>query len=78
MALAGGGIQGGRVVGATSPTPDLEAKDKTINVENPVGVSDVHATVLQALGIDFREELYTPIGRPMVISDGEPLGQLLS
>ena len=78
VALAGGGIQGGRVVGATSPTPDLEAKDKTINVENPVGVSDVHATVLQALGIDFREELYTPIGRPMVISDGEPLGQLLS
>ncbi|MCA9179649.1 MAG: DUF1501 domain-containing protein [Planctomycetales bacterium] len=73
VALAGGGIPGGQVVGATSPEPNLEVKDKTTNVEQPVQVQDVHATILQALGVNFREELATPVGRPMVISEGEPL-----
>ena len=78
VALAGGGIVGGRVVGETSPQPDLEAKDKTKNVVDPHNIADIHATVLRAVGIDFTEELRTPIGRPMIISQGEVIEDLVT
>jgi hypothetical protein len=76
-ALAGGGIAGGRVVGETSPEPDLDAKDKTKDVKSPHNIADVHATVLEAVGIDFQQELDTPVGRPMIISRGEAIEELL-
>lgn len=78
MALAGGGIRGGQVVGETSPTPDMKAVDKTVNVVKPVEIADVHATVFSALGIDYTHQFDTPIGRPMVISEGEAIGALLT
>lgn len=77
VALAGGGIRGGRVVGETSPDPDLEAEDKTKDIVEPHNIADVHATVLKTLGIDFEQELQTPIGRPMVVSQGAPIDGLL-
>ncbi len=70
IALAGGGIRGGHVVGATDPEGSKEVAD-------PVGVADVHATVLHALGIKYRRELDTPVGRPMKISDGKVIDELL-
>lgn len=78
IAMAGGGIAGGRVIGETSPTPDLEAKVKTPEVKDPQEVANIHATVLEALSIDFREELMTPVGRPMIISQGTPIKELLA
>lgn len=77
MAIAGGGIQGGRVVGATSPTPHIDAKDHSSDLHNPSTVEDVHATIYSAFGIDPTTELMTPIGRPMKIGEGRPLRQLL-
>ena len=77
VVLAGGGLAGGRVVGATSPTPILEKGKELSNVQDARVVADVHATALRVLGIDFRRELRTPIGRPMVISEGEPIQELL-
>ncbi len=77
VALAGGGIAGGRVIGETSPDPDLEAKVKKPEVEDPQEVANIHATVLETLGIDFRQELMTPVGRPMIICDGTPINELL-
>ena len=76
MAIAGGGIQGGRVVGATSPTPDTDAKNKKVNLKDPHSVEDIHATIFSALGIDHEFSLDTPIGRPMKISEGKPITKL--
>ncbi len=78
MALAGGGIKGGRVIGETSPTPDLDAEDKTKVLRDPHNVADVHATILQTLEIEFEKELQTPVGRPMIISQGEVIRELLT
>ena len=74
MALAGGGIQGGRAVGATTHELPLENnKPRDDGVVDPRSVADVHATILHVLGIDFKSEHRTPIGRPMTFSDGKPL-----
>ncbi len=72
LALAGGGFKGGRVLGATDPNGENEHPD------NPVGVDDIHATIQHALGIDPATELMTPAGRPMALSDGKLLHELLA
>jgi uncharacterized protein (DUF1501 family) len=77
IALAGTGIRGGAVHGATSPTPRLEDRFEE-NVDSPVTVADVHATAMEALGIPFHDEHMTPIGRPLRWSDGTPIRSLLS
>ena len=77
MALAGGGIQGGRVVGETSPEPDPDAEDKTQFLKNPHNIADVHATVLHSLGVEYEKELQTPVNRPMIISQGKAIQDLL-
>ena len=78
IAMAGGGIPGGQVIGETSPNPNPEAKDKAKDVKDPQQVANIHATVLQSLGIDFEQELMTPVGRPMIVSKGTPIKQLLN
>lgn len=78
VALAGGGIRGGQVVGETSPDPKLDKEDRLQDVANPVQVADVHATILKTLGIDYTEYLQTPINRPMIVSEGAPLAQLIT
>jgi uncharacterized protein (DUF1501 family) len=77
-ALAGGGIAGGRVIGETSADPDETAPDKVKFVKDPRNVEDLHATILHALGIDFTKEIQTPIGRPMVLSQGRVIRELLA
>lgn len=78
VAMAGGGIAGGRVIGETSPDPRLDASDLTTNVAGPRTVADVHATVLHALGIEHHQELMTPVGRPMKLSEGTVIQELLA
>jgi len=77
-AIAGGGIAGGRVFGETSSEPNEKAADKTQFVTDPRPVADLHATILHALGIDFTQEMRTPIGRPMALSEGRVIQELLS
>jgi hypothetical protein len=77
-ALAGGGLAGGRVIGETSAEPDEKAADKTKFVRDPHPVEDLHATILHALDINFMKEIQTPIGRPMVLSQGKIIADLLS
>lgn len=73
IALAGGAIRGGHVIGRTSPQGEkLEYKNR-----QHVRVADVHATVLHAVGIDFELQMDTPIGRPMALSEGRPVKELL-
>ncbi len=70
--MAGGGIQGGRVVGKTD---DIGA----FPVERPVSPAEVVATVYQCLGIDLETELPGPGGRPIPVVDYgvKPIGELL-
>ncbi len=63
VAMAGGGIRGGRVIGSTSAGGNDIAN-------RPVGVADLFCTFCQALGVDPRKENQTPIGRPIRIVDG--------
>ncbi|MCB1089861.1 MAG: DUF1501 domain-containing protein, partial [Verrucomicrobiae bacterium] len=63
VALAGGGVQGGRVVGSTTATGSEVA-------ERPVTVPDLFCTFYQALGIDPRKENTSPLGRPLSLADG--------
>ena len=70
VALAGGGIHGGRVIGTTDP----EGKPRP---DNPVTVGDLHATVLTAVGIDPAKLNQTPIGRTVRFSDGNPIEALV-
>lgn len=77
IAMAGGGIQGGRVIGETSPTPKRDSKRPTEDLKDQRPIEDIHATVFEAMGIDFEQELDTPIGRPMAVSKGKPIKTLL-
>ena len=77
VALAGGGIRGGTVVGATSPEPKMEEKNWDKDIVDPQDVENIHATVLEALGINYHEERITPIGRPLNFSKGKPISSLL-
>ncbi|MCI0681524.1 MAG: DUF1501 domain-containing protein [Gemmataceae bacterium] len=63
VALAGGGIRGGRVIGSTS----AGGNDVT---NRPVGVADLFCTFCRALDVNPRKENMTPIGRPIRIVDG--------
>ena len=64
LALAGGGLPGGQVIGETDPTGGKLAYDAGISV------ADVHASLLHRLGINPAHEIRTPIGRPVKLSDG--------
>ena len=74
VALAGGGIRGGLVVGATDPEAIKDPGD-------PVNVNDIHATILTAVGLDPKKVNTAPVagvGRPIQLSQGKPIAPLLS
>ncbi|MDA7653486.1 DUF1501 domain-containing protein, partial [bacterium] len=56
VALAGGGIQGGQVVGSSDALGEFPK-------ERPITPSDLAATIYTLLGIDPATELQTPDGR---------------
>ena len=60
--LAGGGIKGGTVYGATD-----EFGFKAI--ENPVHVHDLHATILHLMGLDHENLTYRYAGRDFRLTD---------
>ncbi len=68
--MAGGGIRGGQVYGATD-----ENGGKAI--ENPITIPDFNATIAYALGIPLDQVLYSPSKRPFTVADkGKPLANL--
>ncbi len=60
--LAGGGVRGGTVYGSTDEF-GFRA------VENPVHVHDLHATMLQLLGLDHKQLTYRYAGRDFRLTD---------
>jgi hypothetical protein len=77
LAVTGGGIRTGQVVGATD--------EKGYNVaDRVVTMGDLYATIYKAMGIDWHKEYMSPIGRPIKIANslddrtGEPVSELLA
>jgi hypothetical protein len=60
--MAGGGVKGGTIVGATDQYGYRA-------VENPKSVYDFHATILHLLGLDFEKLTYRFNGRDMRLTD---------
>jgi hypothetical protein len=70
VTVAGAGIEGGRVIGASD-------KDGKFVTDTPVEVPDFMASVYQKLGVDYTKENISNIGRPLkVVPDGKPLAFL--
>lgn len=71
VVLAGGGVRGGQVVGESD---SIGAAPR----ERPVTPADIHATVFSLLGYDPKAITYHMAdGRPMLLSEGEPIRELL-
>jgi hypothetical protein len=60
--FAGGGVQGGRVVGRSDPIAAMPA-------ERPVEPAEVVATIFHSLGLDLETHLPGPQGRPFALVD---------
>ncbi len=70
VALAGGGLEGGRTIGASDRRGESPA-------ERPVTPADLACTLLHRLGLDPRSESRTEDGRPIVLNrDGELIDEL--
>ena len=70
--MAGGGIQGGRVVGATD---DIGLRA----IERPCHFRDIHATILHQLGLDQDQLTYLHQGRSERLTEieGDVIGEIL-
>lgn len=72
VALAGGGLRGGQVIGKSDSHGERPA-------DRPVSPADLARTVYHALGIDGDMELHTDDGRPVQINrDGTLIHELIS
>jgi uncharacterized protein (DUF1501 family) len=71
VALGGGGIKGGLVIGASNERAERPATD-------PYGPEDLAATMYHLLGINPDDEFHTPEGRPVKIANnGKVISGLL-
>jgi hypothetical protein len=73
VSFAGGGVRGGRVVGASDTIGGFPA-------ERPVGPGDIVATIFHSLGLDHTKHLPGPAGRPFALTDfgTEPIRELFA
>ena len=69
--LAGGGVRGGTVYGASDQLGAFPASD-------PVTPSDLAATIFWRFGINPASEVHDLTGRPHRIADGQPLRQIFA
>jgi len=71
VCLAGAGVHGGGLIGATNPFGEIP-------VERPVSPSDLAFTILKLLGVDPARELTTPTGRPVkILNEGSFISGLV-
>ena len=69
--LAGGGVKGGRIVGATNRTGEYPS-------EHPVTPGDLHSTIYHLLGIDPQTTFNDKLNRPITaVADGSVIQELL-
>ncbi|MCH2693369.1 MAG: DUF1501 domain-containing protein [Acidobacteriia bacterium] len=76
LALGGGGIKGGQIIGASDDRGAQVAAGK-------VTIGDLYATLFKALGIDWEKTYMTPVGRPIKLANsigdatGIPIASLI-
>jgi hypothetical protein len=69
--LGGGGVQGGRIVGASNRLGEVPQ-------DRPIAPADIHATIYHLLGIDPATSFLNHAGRPVpAIDRGEVIAELL-
>ena len=68
--LAGGGVQGGRVIGASD-------RHAAYPISEPVQPADLQATLYHCMGLDPRQLIYDRLRRPFEISSGRVVHELL-
>jgi len=77
LALGGGGIHGGQVIGGS------DERGAYVAAGQKTTIGDLFATVYKAFGIDWQREYMHPIGRPVKIANsvddhtGQPVPELL-
>jgi len=69
VAFAGGGVGGGRIVGASD-------KIGAYPTLKPVGPADVTATIFHALGMNHEQIMWDGLNRPHPLSTGRPIEEL--
>ena len=71
--MAGGGIKGGQVIGATDATGASVTKDK-------VSAPDFNATIAHALGAQYDQVIMSDTKRPFRMGgrEGKPITKLFS
>ena len=70
--LAGGGMKGGYVYGASDEAGERVA-------ESPVRMPDFNATIAQAMGINVNNVEHSPSGRPFTVAnEGKPVSGLFA
>ncbi len=71
VVITGGGIKRGQVIGSTDASGEYP-------VERPVSPEELMATIYTALGVDYQQIVYTPLGRPVpIVADASPVQELL-
>ena len=68
--LAGGGVRGGQVVGSSDSKGEAPA-------QRPVSPADFLATLWTVLGVDPHTELRDRLDRPLALSSGQLIGEIL-
>ncbi|MFN6189550.1 MAG: DUF1501 domain-containing protein [Planctomycetia bacterium] len=73
VSFAGGGVKGGRAVGASDTIGAFPA-------ERPVKPGDIVATIFHSLGLDHEKHLPGPAGRPFALTDfgTDPIKELFA
>ena len=71
LALAGGGLQMGQVIGQSASKADIPQS-------RPVRPQDLMATVFHVLGVEPKIQFVNQAGRPVyMLEDGQPIGELV-
>jgi hypothetical protein len=71
LALAGGGLQMGQVVGQSAAKVDVPHS-------TPIRPQDLMATIFHVLGLDPRTQFVNPGGRPVyMLEEGQPIAELV-
>ncbi len=69
--MAGGGVQGGAVYGASDKTGTVPDRD-------PVTLGDLAATMYELLGVDPSTEIHDNLNRPLPIANGRAIREIFA
>lgn len=79
--IGGGGLRASGVIGSTDPDRATQEQDRKpserIGPHDPIEIPDLYATIMHQMGVQYDEEMITPIGRPLALSEGTPIERLL-